>query len=90
MSLAWADDKTINVRVETRNEMDRTLDEGVAALRQLSIATQGPGILVTRRSPSEFTIELHDSIPHGTTCEKQVWVGVPWKADSTPTSSATR
>lgn len=57
----------------TRSDMEAKLETAVEHLRGRARSGLGRGILVTRHSPWEFTLELHPSVPYGTTLECQEW-----------------
>lgn len=63
---------SLKIIVASRADMDRNLEEGVALLQKMA-EQQGTyqGIMATRHSPSEFTLELRPEIPFGTIREKQ-------------------
>lgn len=46
-------------------ELDRVVDEAI----QHALASPGHGILVIRRSPRTFTVELSADVPQGTIAE---------------------
>lgn len=43
------------------------------AFRQLPLAFRDRGIMVTRHSAWDFTVELHPDVPYGQTHETQLW-----------------
>jgi hypothetical protein len=69
------DNDVIMVRALSRKEMDQELETGVATLRRMVMASCGRrrGILLTRLSPNDFRIELHETVPYGETIEREVW-----------------
>lgn len=67
--------EVITVRAQSRKDMDQKLDAGVSTLRRQAMAAGGRrrGILVTRLSPKDFRIELHETVPYGETLERNSW-----------------
>lgn len=64
----------LKIRVDRRADLDAMLDAGVNLLRKRTKSLDSVrGILVTRHSPSDFTLEIHPDVPFGTTREKQEW-----------------
>ncbi|MFC0488618.1 hypothetical protein [Sinomonas atrocyanea] len=63
----------IEIRVESRRNMEYELEQAVRTLRERAEQIKDRGILVTRRSPQDFTIELHPDVPYGLTKELQNW-----------------
>ncbi|MET3934738.1 hypothetical protein [Arthrobacter sp. OAP107] len=57
------------VRVTHRADMDRQLNDAVERLREGALSQSHCGILVIRRSDSDFSLELHSSVPFGLTHE---------------------
>jgi hypothetical protein len=53
--------------------MESALDHAVQALRHRAQQLKDRGILVTRHSVSDFTVELHTAVPYGLTREQQSW-----------------
>lgn len=62
----------LTVTVTDRASMDSQLDTAVNNVR-VAAREQRRGILVTRHSATQFTIELSDSVPFGVTHEHQAW-----------------
>jgi AmiR/NasT family two-component response regulator len=63
----------IQVRVIDRGRMEQQLESAVAPLLQRALLERDRGILVTRHSPMDFTVQLHPSVPFGVTLEKREW-----------------
>lgn len=63
----------IKITVKSRSEMESELDHAVQALRHLAEQLKDRGILVSRHSVSDFTVELHTAVPYGLTREHQTW-----------------
>ena len=61
------------IRVFNRADMDAKLTKAEAQLRHLARQDKDRGILITRHSPWEFTLELHHRVPFGTTLEIHAW-----------------
>jgi hypothetical protein len=59
--------KTLEIdrRAVLERELDRVVDDAIRS----AIANPGRGILVTRRSPGTFTVELSNVVPQGTIAE---------------------
>ena len=54
-----------------RAHMDEELDRTVNLLVGHALLRREMGILVTRHSPRDFTVELHPEVPFGVTYERQ-------------------
>lgn len=64
----------IRITVDSRADLDHKLEAGVSLLqRQATSLGCTQGILVTRHSIRDFTVELHAEVPFGMTCERQSW-----------------
>lgn len=64
----------LQVRIEHRSELEATLESGIAHLqKQGTLRSLAHGILITRTSSTDFTLEIHPDVPFGTTREKQDW-----------------
>lgn len=61
----------LNVRVESRNELDMLLGRAVDALLPRALAYGDRGIRVTRRSANDFTVAIDRTVPFGSTYEDQ-------------------
>jgi hypothetical protein len=59
----------LHVQVNCRADLER----GVLQLRGIAQATGDRGILITRHSPYDFVLELHNDVPFGPTLEKHSW-----------------
>lgn len=77
----------LTVLATTRSEVDDKLNVSVQQLRALAQDNPGRGILVTRRGPGRFTVELSDQVPYGETRES---VQFPARDSETPVSSRER
>lgn len=65
---------SLTITVLSRADMDRQLEEGADLLRRLAERQGGiHGIMATRHSAVDFTLELHPGVPFGTTRERQAW-----------------
>lgn len=53
--------------------MDSQLNEAVQSLQDTALRLGDRGILVTRHSAQDFTLELHPSVPFGFTQERLNW-----------------
>ena len=67
------DEDVLTVRVADRTDMEAQLEQCVTRLRDRALALGDRGILVTRHSASDFTIELHPEVPYGITHEREEW-----------------
>lgn len=56
-----------------RAHMDEELARSVNLLIEHAQLRRDMGILVTRRSMRDFTVELHPEVPFGFTRERQTW-----------------
>jgi hypothetical protein len=66
-------DELVRFTATTRRDMEARLEAAVEYLRGRARSSVDRGILVTRHSPWDFTLELHESVPYGTTLECQEW-----------------
>lgn len=57
------------VFIKHGQDLDQTLDHVLRRLQPTAIS-QGTGILVTRKAPGRFTLELSHDVPFGYTYEK--------------------
>jgi hypothetical protein len=53
--------------------MESQLERAVHLLQEHALGLKDRGILVTRHSAEDFTVELHPSVPFGLTQERQEW-----------------
>ncbi|MDQ0867260.1 hypothetical protein [Arthrobacter globiformis] len=62
-------DQTLKVTVESKAAMQKqlTIAERILRARAASVRTQG--IMITRRSPTLFTVALSEDVPYGLTWE---------------------
>lgn len=67
METAVKDSMTIIAR--SRREALERLDACVEQLQRLAMQEKTRGILVTRRTPGHFTVELSPTVPYGLTLE---------------------
>lgn len=58
-------DSCVRINVDNRKEMDLQLQANVAILLDRAATCQDRGILVTRHTHSDFTLEIHTGIPYG-------------------------
>ena len=63
----------ITFTARDRTHMDEELDRSVNLLVGHALQRREMGILVTRHSPRDFTVELHPEVPFGVTHERQTW-----------------
>lgn len=66
-------DEPLTIRVTSRNDMERKLDNAVATLRAQAAPQRRCGIFVTRQAVDRFTVALSDTVPFGLTMEKLEW-----------------
>jgi len=59
----------LTVLATTRSEVDDKLNVSIQRLRVLAQENPARGILVTKRGPGRFTVELSDQVPYGETWE---------------------
>lgn len=67
----------LTVRAETRPNLDRELDDATARLLERALIRRDRGILVTRHSPTQYSLELHQDVPFGVTLELDAWHAQP-------------
>jgi hypothetical protein len=60
------------LEIDSRSVLEDELDSLVDDAIQHALANPGRGILVTRRGPGTFTIELSDEVPQGTITERDL------------------
>ena len=63
----------LHIRVQKRSQLEDQLDKAVNILVERAPLCGGKGILVARRSPRDFTVQLHPDVPFGTVQERQEW-----------------
>ncbi|WP_104060305.1 hypothetical protein [Arthrobacter sp. 4R501] len=63
----------LHVQVQKRSQLDEQLDKAVTILAERAPLCGRQGILVARRSPRDFTLQLHPDVPYGTIQETQEW-----------------
>ena len=61
----------LHIRVQERSQLEDQLDKAVNILAERAPLCGGKGILVTRHSPRDFTLQLHPVVPYGTIQERQ-------------------
>lgn len=66
-------DGPIKITVKSRSDMASQLQRATQGLQRHAQQLQDRGILVTRHSARDFTVELHESVPFGLTQERQDW-----------------
>jgi hypothetical protein len=59
-----------NIRIHARKDLEKELDFVVDDAIMEASRRGGPGIVVTRNSPSSFTVELSEEVPYGTIFER--------------------
>jgi len=59
-----------HVTVESVSQRDEELDRAVSWARATSEASGWMGVMVTRHSPTVFTVALSESVPFGITAER--------------------
>jgi len=62
--------RNLEVVVTDPSRLDKLLDDAEAALRQLASPHCYSGILVTRHTPSRYTLAVSDTAPYGETHEQ--------------------
>jgi hypothetical protein len=65
----------ISVRAARRADMDDQLGPSADHLREQARLLGDRGVLVTRNSSREFTVELSTEVPYGLTYERCRWDG---------------
>lgn len=63
----------VRISVTNRLDMDVRLSEAVEALIIEALRLGDSGILVTRRSATDLTVQIHPDVPFGETHERQEW-----------------
>jgi hypothetical protein len=66
----------LTVLATSRSEVDDKLNVSIRQLRGLAQENPVRGILVTRRGPGRFTVELSDQVPYGETWESVQFTAV--------------
>ncbi|MFC8521414.1 MULTISPECIES: hypothetical protein [Micrococcaceae] len=56
----------VEVRIEDASQVDKALDEAVAAVKDSAIRHH-TGILVTKTGPGRYTVRAHPAVPFGLT-----------------------
>lgn len=59
------------VQISSRNQLEELLNAAERDLRAAAISTGTHGILVTRRRPDLYELELSDHVPYGLTHERE-------------------
>lgn len=67
--------RKLTIRVVDRADLDQRLDDCVLKVRAAALSAGDRGILITRHTARDFTIELHPEVPFGCTYERQEWRG---------------
>ena len=62
--------QNVEVVVSEPSRLYELLDDAEAALRQIATPHCYSGILVTRHTPSRYTLALSDTVPYGETREQ--------------------
>ena len=65
--------EVIKITVSTRSEMESKLEMAVQRLIQRAQGYRDRGILITRNSAQDFTIQLDMCVPFGLTRELENW-----------------
>lgn len=74
MKLKSPIDDQITVTASSRIELEQKLEQAVFAAKGKSLALgKREGILVTRHDYNVFTVSLSDTVPFGTTLEREDW-----------------
>jgi hypothetical protein len=63
----------IHIEIINRHSLDAQLDQAISTLIHHARSLGDRGILVTRKSPQDVTVELHSDVPYGVTYEQQNW-----------------
>lgn len=67
-------DPIVRFSVTSREELDHALDRAVKILQDKVMQSgSGSGLLITRNTPHEFTIETSKHVPFGETRERYEW-----------------
>lgn len=61
------------ILAKSKAQMERQLENAMSQLLENALISCDKGIMITRHSPNEFTLELHPDIPFGVTQELDVW-----------------
>ncbi len=61
----------LEIIVDSREDMDVLLEHAVQQLKGTARQLKDRGIMITRHSASNFTVEFHESVPFGLTQERQ-------------------
>lgn len=67
--------EVLTVRARDPSEMEARLEQAAALLQDRAQALGDRGILVTRHSPWDFTLQLDPEVPYGLTLERCDWRG---------------
>jgi hypothetical protein len=62
--------ENVELLITAGNQLQESLSDAEARLRQTAIAHGAVGILVTRHDARRYTLALSDSVPFGETHEK--------------------
>lgn len=65
--------EVLRVRIDRRDELERTLDTAVEEAIQEAIKNPGHGIRVTRHDHQTFTVELTQGVSEGMIEELDLW-----------------
>lgn len=63
----------IIVTVNTPDELDQKLNTAELQARALAAEHAVHGVLITRRSPAVFVVEISNEVPYGMTHECRAW-----------------
>jgi hypothetical protein len=61
-------------------DLQADLDAAVEQAHLLALQEGGYGVVVTRRSYTEFTVSHSADVPYGTTLEREQWENLPGRA----------
>jgi hypothetical protein len=63
----------LRVAVNDPGGLQEELEAAVGLAQSLALSQGACGVVVTRRSYTEFTVECSDQVPYGTTLEREQW-----------------
>jgi hypothetical protein len=64
---------SMDVVISERAAMEAELEAAVGRAREAAMKDGTAGILVTRKSPTTFTVAVSEEVPYGITQEQQAW-----------------
>lgn len=71
-------ERSVTVHARDRIDLEIQLELVTERLRQGAALEDRCGILVTRHSAFDFTVEAHPDVPYGMTREKSSWPNPVW------------